>query len=638
MMVSASNGRPPPAPNLTTTPHKPPQTPKEPCCIKTATVTNRRRIIRTPPESGTTAYAGARTATPTKPSKDQVHHPCPNNPRQTSSIDRIPASERHDPTRQENPEPGSLSVATNSHNTPRQQSYRHHSISQTTPMPTTCGPNNEELLLPTDLSLLLKGIQTIVERNIRIIEDFRTDTHQCIKPSPSNQPNTTDTIDAPLHHSPAKPAIIKITAIALDTRLPATDDNCGPTKLTVEARTATSPCKIFQAQPRTPNTNNKSQQQNTNQGKLHTLPAGCAFCSHVGHKHKNTDIARQLQPNSLESCLHLKSVNVVEPLAHNASYTSPTMDKTATFDTAVGTTTCDTRQMMSAAGSNTQRLTLTPPDGTTPNCRLITKDIRRALQPLADDIFIFSTTVNLQATALWSQIQCLLFLSTKIYNILVTSTRSSDGVMNPYTLTMRQHWPIELLALKQEPNTPISIDAASKMQHPPPPRNPQQSSPLSLPQQHQNTPKPPRADAPTTDCIELPKCLPHKTQSTTQQDCNIESKSRNTPFQHATHTTTTAAADRPQTPKIPYDRKEFPRPPEMTHVTEPYLPPTDTDHADKLWPYFERMTIHSTTHSTNTNHCTYRTTAHCTTYNYRTKDYRKLAQQAFYHKANLRPP
>jgi len=117
MTVLASNGRPPPAPNLTTTPHKPPQTPKEHCYIKTTTVTNRRRIIRTPREVGTKAYAGARTATPTKPSKDQFHHSCPNNPRPPSSIDRIPVNERHDPipvnerhdpTRQENPEWGRM--------------------------------------------------------------------------------------------------------------------------------------------------------------------------------------------------------------------------------------------------------------------------------------------------------------------------------------------------------------------------------------------------------------------------------------------------------------------------------------------------------------------------------------------------
>jgi len=92
MMVSASMAASPiPKPDNDTL--QAPQTPKEPCYIKTTTVTNCRRIIRTTREVGTAAYAGAHTTTPTKPSKDRFHHPCPNKPRPPSSIDRIPVDE-----------------------------------------------------------------------------------------------------------------------------------------------------------------------------------------------------------------------------------------------------------------------------------------------------------------------------------------------------------------------------------------------------------------------------------------------------------------------------------------------------------------------------------------------------------------
>jgi len=65
MTASDTNGWPPPPPNPSTTPQTLPQTPKEHWYIKTTTGPSRRRIVRTPREVGTTAYAGARTNTPT---------------------------------------------------------------------------------------------------------------------------------------------------------------------------------------------------------------------------------------------------------------------------------------------------------------------------------------------------------------------------------------------------------------------------------------------------------------------------------------------------------------------------------------------------------------------------------------------
>jgi len=96
--------------------------------------------------------------------------------------------------------------------------------------------------------------------------------------------------------------------------------------------------------------------------------------------------------------------------------------------------------------------------------------------------------------------------------------------------------------------------------------------------------------------------------------------------------TTTATVERTQHWKIPNDWIEYPRPTEMIYLTKPYLPHTDIDCTAKLCPNL----VPPQQHSTNTN-CHHHITAHCTTY-YRTTDYRKLTQQAFYHKANLRPP
>jgi len=71
--------------------------------------------------------------------------------------------------------------------------------------------------------------------------------------------------------------------------------------------------------------------------------------------------------------------------------------------------------------------------------------------------------------------------------------------------------------------------------------------------------------------------------------------------------------------KIPYEWTDFPRPTEMSYST--YLPHTDI-YAANLHP----NAVLPQPHSTNTT---------CTTQHADTIDYRKLAQQAFYHKANL---
>jgi len=77
--------------------------------------------------------------------------------------------------------------------------------------------------------------------------------------------------------------------------------------------------------------------------------------------------------------------------------------------------------------------------------------------------------------------------------------------------------------------------------------------------------------------------------------------------------------------KIPYDWTEFPRPTEISYLTKPYLPHMDTYCTANL----RQNSVPPQPHSTNTTHTTQHT---------KTTDYRKLAQQAFYHKANLRPP
>jgi len=131
------------------------------------------------------------------------------------------------------------------------------------------------------------------------------------------------------------------------------------------------------------------------------------------------------------------------------------------FDIPVGTTPHYTRQMMPTAGSKIQRLKHIPHDGATLNHRLISTDIQRALQPLADNISIFTTTVSSQGTVLRSQLQCLLSISTIIYNNIATPKQSSDNVL--HTATTRQHRPIELPTIKHEPTTMITTDAVQRM-------------------------------------------------------------------------------------------------------------------------------------------------------------------------------
>ncbi len=121
------------------------------------------------------------------------------------------------------------------------------------------------------------------------------------------------------------------------------------------------------------------------------------------------------------------------------------------FDIPVGTTPHYTRQMMPTAGSKIQRLKHIPHDSATLNHRLISTDIQRALQPLADNISIFTTTVSSQGTVLRSQLQCLLSISTIIYNNITTPKQSSDNVL--HTATTRQHRPIKLPTIKHEPTT-----------------------------------------------------------------------------------------------------------------------------------------------------------------------------------------
>jgi len=139
--------------------------------------------------------------------------------------------------------------------------------------------------------------------------------------------------------------------------------------------------------------------------------------------------------------------------------------------------------------------------------------------------------------------------------------------MNKSTVTMSQHRPTEPTASKHDPNTMIPTAAASGMQNLSPPCYLQQCLPISLTQQHQNMSKPPCIDAPTMDHIKLPKCLPHKTPITTQQDCNTLPTSHKMRPQQAMHMMTTmmAAVDQMLTLKIPYDRKEFPRPLDTGH-------------------------------------------------------------------------
>jgi len=198
------------------------------------------------------AYAAARTTPPTKPSKDQVHHPCPNKPPPPSSIDQLPVNEQHDLTKQENPALGMLFASPNSHNTTQQHLHQHQSITQMQPTTSTCSFNDEELLLPTDFSLLVNKIQIIVQQNIKVIKDYHNATQWSINPSPTNLPNTTQPIDMLFQHSTVTPASIDSTTNNPDTCFPATKDNYRPNKFTLEMNTASTNCNSFQPQQRNP--------------------------------------------------------------------------------------------------------------------------------------------------------------------------------------------------------------------------------------------------------------------------------------------------------------------------------------------------------------------------------------------------
>jgi len=196
---------------------------------------------------------------------------------------------------------------------------------------------------------------------------------------------------------------------------------------------------------------------------------------------------------------------------------------------------------------------------------------------------------------------------------------------------------------------------------------------------HSNMSKPPFLGVPPMDIIKLSTSPPHKTQPTAQNTSSHETHKKTTTTTdverthhlqlpsdwhelprppeliptsnnklslHATYpkmmmmtTTTTmtptADVELTQHSKIPYDWNEhskisydwteFPRPTEMTYSTKPYLPHTDIYCTANLRP----NSVPPQPHRKNTT----RTTQHATT-----TDHHKLAQQAFYHKANLRPP
>jgi len=179
-----------------------------------------------------------------------------------------------------------------SHNTTQQHLHHYHSITQTTPTTTACSSNDEDLLLPPDISLLLHNIQTIIQCNIKVIKEFCNDMHRRINPSPTNLPNSMQTIDTLFQHLPVTPENIDVTTKAPDTCFPATNDNYGPNKFPLEVNTATTNCNSFQTQPRTPNTINEPQQQNTSNATLHTLTVGCRLnYRYFGQECKHTDNA-----------------------------------------------------------------------------------------------------------------------------------------------------------------------------------------------------------------------------------------------------------------------------------------------------------------------------------------------------------
>ncbi len=629
MTASASNGWPPPPPSPPWTAQTTTQTPKEHCYIKTTARTSRRRIVRTPPEVGKTAYAAARTtgSTPsanvtTKQQQSPQEELKPTWPNTTYTFDHN--------NKAPHPQNGKTDPADN---TSCQTHPEAHARRYDDPNHCTTNQKQSDSLryYPTIYSL---ATQQQINKDSSILNLTQADHRS------NRQPDRLDEIEEEILQSLAQMSGHSTTLTnqapidfdkmiqALERRIHEMNVNTAPYPPALPTTNAHNKTET----PPTPIVSTKDDSQ-THPHTAHDQPAPNTIerilqPPHTSKEHPNYSPCRKYPPQLRSSNNNHASTNTRQTAIKRCVRRGSKLLHFHPHFSQAPIAGYAFHHLLPPSKNSDDRDQSTSP---------IRADIRQVLQPLTEDITTFLTTANTHATALLSQLQRLIALSTTIYTIIVPSARSHDEVSTKYTVKTRQHGPTTQTAFKHVPNSTINNAAASGNANSPTQRDPQENLPLSRTQRHNNMAKPPCVGVHPTALIELQTSSPHSTQLTTQQDYNIRPTSRNTTPQKAAHTktTTTAADERPQNPKIPYEWKEFPRPLALTHTTEHYLPPTDRHHTAKLRPH----TVPPHTHSKNTNCGTHHTNDHFTT-NHRTTDYsnNRLVQLAFYHKANLRPP
>ncbi len=310
-----------------------------------------------------------------------------------------------------------------------------------------------------------------------------------------------------------------------------------------------------------------------------------------------------------------------------------------------------------------------PHDGET-HTRHDTTDTSHAFQTPTAAAYTFTTTAHSHSTALVAHLQRLYHPppTTHITTTILTQPIWSDlrPPLQPFTAA-------DTHDTAPTAKSPKITAAASGTQNSPTPLDSQTHPTVSFNHRRNNMSQSPFMDVFPTDLIKLTTSPPHTNQFTTPNNntslnetnqtmmmtTNAERTQKlNIPYDwhefprppemiatlssktssnamHPTTMTITASVKRMQHSKIPNNWKAYPRLMEMLYSTKLYLPHTDIRYTAKLRPN-NLEPPHP--HSTNPNRSTPYITAHCTTYNHRTTDHRKLEQQAFYHKANLRPP
>jgi len=552
MMASASNGWPPPPPNPPWIAQMPHQTPQEPCYINATTRPSRRRIVRTPFEVRRPAYAVTRTTAPSatfttkhqQSHHDEVKLTSPTDKHTQDHTNRLPRTQTGTPKPFDN---------TSCQTHPEVQVILCND-------PNNDNPNlNQTDSLHSTPMLYSPVMQQQINKDSPILSLTQADHRSNRQP---DLEKIEEEILQSLEQMTGLPTIQSIQApIDFDKMIAALE------KRIHEMTANTAP---YPRVPPTTDTHNKQQTPPT--------PSTTPTDDHQPHHHTAHDRATpnitDRNPNPPHT--HHTQLNNASCSKHTSPIRSPNNNH-ASIKTVQTTTTSYERHGHMRIQTN-HAIPQAPkvgyvfhhplPLSNNRDISLIRADIRTALQPINAEITTFLTTAKTQATAIRSQLQHLLSLSTTIHAILVPPTRHPAAASQQYTVRMREHRPTKSMTPKYAPNKTMPTAADSGMQNPLTPRDQQQHSPIFSTQQNNNMPKQPCVDLSPTN-IELPPTPPHKNQLTTQQDPNIGTTSNNTTPQHAPHTTkttttmTAAAVERTQHLKPTHDWQEFPRPPEI---------------------------------------------------------------------------